>query len=66
MSKKNIKKEQEERAARLHQQIADLKKGNLPAPEKFNNPRDFIADKMKELSEKEQAESGKTEELPSD
>ena len=66
MSTEDTKKKQEERAARLRRQIADIKEGKLPVPEKFKNPRDFIAEKMKEIAEKEQAENDEAEDLPND
>lgn len=64
MSTKDTKKEQEERASRLHQQIEEIKEGKLPVPGKVKNPRDFIAEKMKELANNKPAENDHEDDLP--
>ncbi|MGI8639882.1 MAG: hypothetical protein ACR2MG_07995 [Pyrinomonadaceae bacterium] len=53
MSIEDIKKAQEERAKKLRQQISEIKDGKISDSQHIKNPRDFIAEKMRELEEKE-------------
>lgn len=53
MSTKDIKKAQEERAKKLRQQISEIKEGNFSDSQQIRNPRGFIAEKMREIAEKE-------------
>lgn len=66
MSEENLKKEQEERAARLRRQIEELKRGTAAPINKFKNPRDFIAEKMRELDERDNLETDKCGNLSTD
>jgi hypothetical protein len=47
------RKEQEKQAKQLRARIAKLLKGELPDAENPQNPRDFIAKRMREIEEED-------------